>query len=73
MAEEHNTSGKYTVSPVIDNDNHNTNLNPPTPTINGKRSLSTTWLDEWKAQIDALLMKHVLVLSRKICAVLLMH
>ena len=70
MAEEHNTSGKYTVSPVIDNDNHNTNLNPPTPTINGKRSLSTTWLDEWKAQIDALLMKHVLVLSRKICAVL---
>ena len=22
MAEEHNTSGKYTVSPVIDNDNH---------------------------------------------------
>ena len=72
MAEEHNTSGKYTVSPVIDNDNHNTNLNPPTPTINGKRSLSTTWLDEWKAQIDALLMKHVLVLSRKICAVLLL-
>ena len=68
MAEEHNTSGKYTVSPVIDNDNHNTNLNPPTP----KRSLSTTWLDEWKAQIDALLMKHVLVLSRKICAVLLL-
>ena len=74
MAEEHNTSSsKYTVavsSSVIDNNNHNTNLNPPTPTINGKRSLSTTWLDEWKAQIDALLMKHVLVLSRKICAVL---
>ena len=77
MAEEHNTSSsKYTVavsSSVIDNNNHNTNLNPPTPTtINGKRSLSTTWLDEWKAQIDALLMKHVLVLSRKICAVLLL-
>ena len=55
------SGNKYTVA------DNGTSLNPPTPTINGKR---LSWLGEWNAQIDALLNKHVMILSRKKCSIL---
>ena len=76
MAQKNKIStSKYNVavSSVVDNNNNNDiNLNPPSPTINGQTSVSNTWLYEWTAQMDALVMKNITILSRRICTVLLL-
>ena len=76
------STSKYNVdvSSVVDNNNNNdTNLNPPSnfkffysPTLNGQTSVSNTWLYEWTSQMDALVMKNIIILSRRICTVLLL-
>ena len=76
------STSKYNVdvSSVVDNNNNNdTNLNPPSnfkffysPTLNGQTSVSNTWLYEWTSQMDALVMKNITILSRRICTVLLL-
>ena len=76
MAQKNKIStSKYNVavSSVVDNNNNNDiKLNPPSPTINGQTSVSNTWLYEWTAQMDALVMKNITILSRRICTVLLL-
>ena len=67
MAQKNKIStSKYNVavSSVVDNNNNNDiNLNPPSPTINGQTSVSNTWLYEWTAQMDALVMKNITIFS----------